>query len=132
MSGANFTQADCDRARAAARAEAYTEAVLEERTRIVSILSLPETEGRFEVAKQLALTPGMSSETAREILLRVPIAAQRVQHENPFAQAMAALGNPDVCGIEGASHLDGAGNGAGTEHVAKQIAAHVKTEGGKR
>lgn len=129
MTTHTFAQADCERA----RAEAYTEAVLEERTRIVSILSLPEAEGRFEVAKQLSLTPGMMSETARQILMRVPVTAQRIQHANPFAQAMAALGNPDVCGIEApSSHLGSAGTGAGAEHAAKQIAAHVKTEGGKQ
>lgn len=125
MTGANFTQADRDRA----YTEGFNEAVLEERTRIVSILTLPETEGRFEVAKQLALTPGMSSETARQILLRVPITAQRVQHENPFAQAMAAIGNPDVCGIEGPSQGELPNEGASADAMARRIAANV-TKGG--
>lgn len=128
MTTANFTQAERERA----RAEAFNEAVLAERVRIVSILSLPESEGRFEVAKQLALTPGMTSETARQILLRVPVAAQRIQHANPFAQAMAALGNPDVCGIEGPSHRDAATDSASADAVGRRIAANVMAGGSKR
>lgn len=106
----------------AAYQAAFNEAVLEERVRIVSVLSLPEAEGRFEVARQLALTPGMSSETARAILARVPRADQRVQHQNPFAQAMAALGNPDVSGIEARSDRDLTRPGMNAEDT---VAEHI-------
>lgn len=106
----------------AAYQAAFNEAVLEERVRIVSVLTLPEAEGRFEVARQLALTPGMSSDTSRAILARVPRADQRVQHKNPFAQAMAALGNPDVSGIEARSDRDLTRPGMNAEDT---VAEHI-------
>lgn len=44
-----------------------------ERERVFSILALPETAGRFGVAKALAMQPSMTAAQAREILAAAPL-----------------------------------------------------------
>lgn len=82
----------------------YTQAVNEgiaiERNRITSIMALgtsPQVD-RAELATHLAFSTDVSAEEARRIL---SLAAQdspkvRTQVGNLFADAMAALGNPDI------------------------------------
>jgi signal peptide peptidase SppA len=65
-----------------------------ERQRIAAVLALPEAEGRLTLARELALTPGMSAETAQRLLAATPIAAAAKQ--TPFEQAMAGQPNPKV------------------------------------
>ena len=67
------------------------DAAATERQRIASVLALPEAAGREAMARELALTPGMTPETAQRILAAAP-----VQAKNNFAEAMAQVPNPKV------------------------------------
>ncbi|MGC4052929.1 MAG: S49 family peptidase [Paludibaculum sp.] len=64
-----------------------------ERQRIGAVLALPEAEGREQLARELALTPGMSADTAKRLLAVAPQAGAKT---NAFAAAMAGVTNPKV------------------------------------
>ncbi len=71
------------------KAAIQAEAAQAERTRIAAILALEEAKGREAVAQRLAMTPGMTAESAKDILAATPKA-------NPLATAMATVPNPAV------------------------------------
>jgi len=91
---AGFTQVDLDKARA--------EAATAERTRVSAILGHPAAATHPALAQQCIAT-GLSAEQASGILGALPQAAAPVPPkaaDSQFAQAMQALGNPKVSGVE--------------------------------
>lgn len=91
---AGFTQIDLDKARA--------EAATAERTRVSAILGHPAAATHPALAQQCIAT-GLSAEQASGILGALPQAAAPVAPkaaDSQFAQAMQALGNPKVSGVE--------------------------------
>ena len=71
------------------------EAISSERARIKSILTCDEATGREGLARTLALETDQDLATANKILAASPKAESKAK-ANPFAEHMAALGNPDV------------------------------------
>lgn len=109
-----FTQANVD----AARAEGRDEGALTERTRVSGIFAHEAAAGRTQLAIQ-CVTSGLSVEQAGAVLGAAPVAT--AAPVNAFATAMAAVGNPDVSGVEAAS-------GAQTDEaaLASQIVASFR------
>jgi capsid assembly protease len=66
-----------------------------ERARIQSILTLPEAQGRGDLARTLAFEPGMTPEAAQRILSAAPQAAAPAQ-PNLLEREMAKVKNPNV------------------------------------
>ena len=91
---AGFSQAELDKARA--------EAATAERTRVSAILAHPAAATHPALAQQCIAT-GLNAEQASGILGALPQAAAPVAPkaaDSQFAQAMQALGNPNVSGVE--------------------------------
>lgn len=109
-----FTQANVD----AARAEGREEGAVAERTRVSGIFAHESAAGRTQLAIQ-CVSSGLSVEQAGAVLGAAPVAA--AVPANAFATAMAAVGNPDVSGVE-------AGGGAQTDEaaLASQIVASFR------
>jgi capsid assembly protease len=93
---AALTQADVDRAAQAATTT--------ERARVSGILTHAEAAGRTALAHQ-CVASGLSVQDAGALMAAAPKAAAAGQ---PFAAAMAGLGNPDVKGIEAEQAADDA------------------------
>ncbi|MDH6185304.1 S49 family peptidase [Polaromonas sp. CG_23.6] len=87
---ASFTQADVDGGRAQGAAA--------ERARVGAILTHQGAATNMALAIQCVNT-GLSAEQANGILGVAPVAA--ASQGNPFAAAMAHVGNPKVSGVEG-------------------------------
>ena len=100
ISAASFTQADVDSARA--------QGATAERTRVSAILTHQCAGANMALAVQ-CINTGLSAEQATAILgVAAPAAAAAAASaasaqaaSNPFAAAMAQVGNPKVSGIEG-------------------------------
>ena len=109
-----FTQASVD----AARAEGREEGAQTERTRVSGIFAHEAAAGRTQLAIQ-CVTSGLSVEQAGAVLAAAPVAT--AAPVNAFATAMAAVGNPDVSGVE-------AGSGAQNDEaaLASQIVASFR------
>lgn len=74
-----------------------TDLAASERTRIQTILNLPEAQGRADLARTLAFEPGMSPESAQRILASAPVAAPPAAPAlTPLERAMANIKNPAV------------------------------------
>jgi len=84
--GAIYTEEDLSGAAAQARAE--------ERSRIQSILRSDAATGRDELAAHLAFETDMAADDAIAMLEKAPAATQ--ERSGGFAEAMAAIGNPQV------------------------------------
>lgn len=102
---AALTQADVD--------TAVQAAVTAERTRTTGILGHAEAAGRMALALQ-CVASGLSVADAGALMAAAPKAAAAAAAQ-PFAAAMAALGNPKVEGLEGQV--------AGDEPSAQAVAA---------
>ena len=93
---AQFTQADLD----AARTEGASQGAKAERERTAAILGHEAAKGRTDLAHQ-CISTGLTVDQAAAILGAAPKApAAQAGAGNPFAQHMAALGNPNVTGTE--------------------------------
>lgn len=92
---ARFTQADLD----AARAAGVTHGAQAERERSSAILAHDAAQGRSALAQQCVAT-GLTLEQSAAILAAAPAAPAATAAASPFAQHMAALGNPKVSGTE--------------------------------
>ncbi|SFE88674.1 S49 family peptidase [Paracidovorax wautersii] len=92
---AAHSAADLDAARA--------EGARAERERASSILGHESARGREALAQQCVST-GLSLDQSIAILSASPVAAAASGGANPFAQHMAALGNPAVNGVEKPGH----------------------------
>ncbi len=109
-----FNQANVD----AARAEGRDEGANAERGRVSGIFAHEAAAGRTQLAIQ-CVTSGLSVEQAGAVLGASPAAAGA--SANAFATAMAAVGNPDVTGIEA-----GAGPKSDEAALASQIVASFR------
>ncbi|ACO74639.1 Periplasmic serine proteases (ClpP class) [Laribacter hongkongensis HLHK9] len=90
-----YTQAELDSAVSTARSEAATA----ERERVSAILDLPQASGREALARKLAMTPGVTADTAAGLLDVAPAAAAAPtvpQATTPLERHMQSLGNPHV------------------------------------
>ncbi len=91
---AGFTQADLDRARAEGHTTGHAAGVSEERARVSAIQAHPEAAGRSGLAAT-CIAQGLSAEQAGALLAAAPKEAPAAATAaNPFAAAMAAVGNP--------------------------------------
>jgi ClpP class serine protease len=83
-----------------------------ERARISAILASDEAKGRETLAQHLAFNTATTPDDAKAMLTAAPIASPQSQSAapNPFAQAMAGVGNPQV-------KPDGTANAEGDEQV---------------
>lgn len=89
-----LTQADLDRARAEGHTAGHAEGVATERARVSAIQSHPEAAGRSALAAT-CVAQGLSLEQAGALLTAAPKEAPAAAAAaNPFAAAMAAVGNP--------------------------------------
>lgn len=93
----SFTQSDLD----AARAEGVAQGAKAERDRVGAILSHEGAAGRTALAVT-CITNGLSVEQSGAVLASAPAApaAAAGGQVNALATAMAALGNPQVSGVE--------------------------------
>ena len=102
--------------------QARAEGAASERARVAAILGHANASANPAIAQQ-CISTGLSAEQAKGFLDVAPaaavtaVAATASAPANPFAQAMAAMGNPDVSGMEAAAP-DGA------------TAANAQTEAG--
>jgi signal peptide peptidase SppA len=71
------------------------DAAAEERNRIQAIMSLPEAQGRGDLARALAFEPGMTPAAAQRILAAAPTAPAPAP-QNTLEQRMAQVKNPVV------------------------------------
>ena len=89
-----LTQADLDRARAEGHTAGHAEGVATERARVSAIQAHPEAAGRSALAAT-CVAQGLSLEQAGALLAAAPKDAPAASGAaNPFAAAMAAVGNP--------------------------------------
>ena len=95
---ATASQADLDKARA--------EGAAAERARVTAITSHPNAAANPAITQQCIAT-GLSAEQAKGFLDAAPAAATAAAG-NQFAAAMAAMGNPNVSGVEAAAPQGGA------------------------
>ena len=97
------SQADLDKARA--------EGAAAERARVTAITSHANAAANPAITQQCIAT-GLSAEQAKGFLDAAPAAATTTatatQAANPFAVVMAAMGNPNVSGVEAAAAQGGA------------------------
>ncbi|MFQ5460602.1 MAG: S49 family peptidase [Anaerolineae bacterium] len=77
----------------ALRAEGREQGEQAARERIAAILSLPEAEGRQDLAKHIAFATTTDLDNARAMLAAAP---QENAQADPLAAAMAGVDNPDV------------------------------------
>ena len=88
--------------------QARAEGAAAERARVASILGHATASANPAITQQ-CISTGLSSEQAQGFLDVAPAAAVTAAAAtasapaNPFAQAMAAMGNPDVSGVEAAA-----------------------------
>lgn len=94
-----FTQADLDRARAEGHAAGIKVGAESERTRVTAIYSHAEATGRRAMADK-CVSMGLTVEQAGELLAAAPRDSAPQAAANPFAAAMAAIGNPPTTGLE--------------------------------
>jgi signal peptide peptidase SppA len=94
--GAPAVQANLDQARA--------EGAAGERARVAAILGHANAAANPAITQQ-CISTGLSAEQAKGFLDAAPAAAkvQAAAPANQFAQAMAAMGNPNVSGVEAAA-----------------------------
>ncbi len=94
--GAPAVQANLDQARA--------EGAAGERARVAAILGHANAAANPAITQQ-CISTGLSAEQAKGFLDAAPAAAkvQTAAPANQFAQAMAAMGNPNVSGVEAAA-----------------------------
>ena len=76
----------------AAYVNAFNEAVLSERSRLVGIMGLPEAQGNEAMRNNLMFNTDLSVEQSRAILAAIPKVKAPVR--NLFAEAMANIPNP--------------------------------------
>lgn len=96
---ATASQADLDKARA--------EGAAAERARVTAITSHANAAANPAITQQCIAT-GLSAEQAKGFLDAAPAAGAAAAAGNQFAAAMAAMGNPNVSGIEAAAPQGGA------------------------
>jgi ClpP class serine protease len=94
-----FSQADLDRARAEGHAAGIKAGAESERTRITGIYGHAEATGRRAMADK-CVSMGLTVEQAGELLAAAPRESAPQAAANPFAAAMAAMGNPATSGVE--------------------------------
>ena len=85
--------------------QARAEGAAAERARVAAILGHANASANPAIAQQ-CISTGLSAEQAKGFLDVAPAAAAATTASapaNPFAQAMAAMGNPDVSGMEAAA-----------------------------
>lgn len=85
--------------------QARTEGATAERVRVAAILGHANASANPAITQQ-CITTGLSAEQAKGFLDVAPaaaVAALAPAATNQFAQAMAAMGNPDVSGVEAAA-----------------------------
>ena len=92
---------------------AYKLGVKEERARVRAILDLPETQGRYAAAVELATSTDLPVSAVREYLRSMP-------KRSRLAEDMALVPNPDI-GPEWPSDGDG---GLTTEQAAARVLGH--------
>lgn len=78
-----------------ARAEGVKEGAAAERARVSGIMSLPEAEGRADLAQEL-VNEGVSVETAKKLLAKAPKADVKADAATMYAAIVAAGGKPGV------------------------------------
>lgn len=83
-------------------AAGVAEGVTLERARISAVLSSDEAKGKADLANHLAFSTDMSADAAKGILGKSPVAAAAAAPVNGFAEAMAAVTNPQVGADAGA------------------------------
>ncbi|MFZ7309782.1 S49 family peptidase [Comamonas jiangduensis] len=96
---ATASQADLDKARA--------EGAAAERARVTAITSHANAAANPAITQQCIAT-GLSAEQAKGFLDAAPAAGAAAAAGNQFAAAMAAMGNPNVSGVEAAAPQGGA------------------------
>lgn len=94
-----FTQADLDRVRAEGHAAGIKAGAESERARVTAIYGHPEATGRRAMADK-CVSMGLTVEQAGELLAAAPRDTAPQAAANPFAAAMAAIGNPPTTGLE--------------------------------
>lgn len=85
--------------------QARAEGAAAERARVAAILGHANASANPAITQQ-CISTGLSAEQAKGFLDVAPaaaVAALAPAATNPFAQAMAAMGNPDVSGVEAAA-----------------------------
>ena len=85
--------------------QARAEGAAAERARVAAILGHANASANPAITQQ-CISTGLSAEQAKGFLDAAPaaaVAALAPAATNPFAQAMAAMGNPDVSGVEAAA-----------------------------
>ena len=87
----------------------YADGVQAERARVTAILGHANAAANPSITQQCIAT-GLSAEQAKGFLDAAPAAAAAPAH--PFAAAMAAMGNPDVSGVEAVATQADAGPAA--------------------
>lgn len=87
----------------------YADGVQAERARVTAILGHANAAANPLITQQCIAT-GLSAEQAKGFLDAAPAAA--TAPANPFAAAMAAMGNPDVSGVEAVAAQTDAGPAA--------------------
>lgn len=112
--GTTMNQASANAAAAAASAapeqgKTYADGVQAERARVTAILGHANAAANPLITQQCIAT-GLSAEQAKGFLDAAPAAA--AAPANPFAAAMAAMGNPDVSGVEAVATQANAGPAA--------------------
>ena len=94
-----FTQADLDRARAEGHAAGIKAGADAQLARITGIYGHAEATGRRAMADK-CVSMGLTVEQAGELLAAAPRDTAPQAAANPFAAAMAAIGNPPTTGLE--------------------------------
>ena len=97
--------------------QARAEGATAERVRVAAILGHANASANPAITQQ-CITTGLSAEQAKGFLDVAPaaaVAALAPAATNQFAQAMAAMGNPDVSGVEAAAPDSAATASAQTE-----------------
>lgn len=102
--------------------QARAEGAAAERARVAAILGHANASANPAITQQ-CINSGLSAEQAKGFLDVAPaaaVAALAPAATNPFAQAMAAMGNPDVSGVEAAA----------PDSATAATAANAQTEAG--
>lgn len=109
--GATTPAAEAAAAASAApeQGKTYADGVQAERARVTAILGHANAAANPSITQQCIAT-GLSAEQAKGFLDAAPAAA--TAPANPFAAAMAAMGNPDVSGVEAVATQADAGPAA--------------------
>ena len=86
-----------------AREEGKTLGAQEENARIMGILSCEEAKGKTATAMSLAQNPGMTADSAKQVLATVPAEAPAAAAADPLTAAMEEAGSPGVSSEEESS-----------------------------